>query len=79
MITTIGSAIISYTYNRKKRKKVIFVMRVLRMHSLNFPVYHVAVLSLIITLYVTSLVLIYLIIGRLYFLTTFFQSATPCS
>ena len=65
MITTIGSAIISCTYNRKKRKKVIFVMRALRMHSLDFPVYHAAVLTLGITLYVTPLVLVYLITGRL--------------
>ena len=65
MITTIGPAIISYTYNRKKRKKVVFVMRALRMHSLDFPVYHAAVLTLVIMLYVSPLVLVYLITGRL--------------
>ena len=40
-------------------------MRALRMHSLDFPVYHAAVLTLGITLYVTPLVLVYLITGRL--------------
>ena len=40
-------------------------MRVLRMHSLGFPVYHAAVLTLVITLHVTPLVLVYLITGRL--------------
>ena len=49
-------------------------MRTLRIYSLNqFQIYQTAVLTTIIMRYVTSPVLIYLITGGLYVLTTFIQ------
>ena len=42
------------------------MMRTLRIYSLNFHIQHTAVLIVFITLYTTSLVLIYLITGSLY-------------
>ena len=49
-------------------------MRTLRVYSLNsFQLYHAAVLTLLIMLYITSLVFIYLITGSLYLLITFIQ------
>ena len=77
MITTIGSANIYHlVYNKKKRKKkeknFLFVLRTLGIYSLNnFPIYHSAVLTIIIMLYITSLLLIYLITGHLCLLTAF--------
>ena len=53
-------------------------MRTHKMYSLNsFPVYHTAVLPIVMMLYITSLVLIYLITGNLYLLTTFLQFPFP--
>lgn len=53
-------------------------MRTLRVYSLNnFQLYHTAVLTLLIMLYITSLVFIYLITGSLYLLTTFLQVPPP--
>ena len=53
-------------------------MRTLRIYSLyNFPMYHTAVLAIVIMLYITSLVLIYLITESLYLLTTFLQFPLP--
>ena len=47
-------------------------MRTLRIYSLNnFHVYFIALLTIVIILYITYLVLIYLITGSLYLLTTF--------
>ena len=49
-------------------------MRTRRIYFLNsFHIYHTAVLTVVIKLYVTSLVLIYLITGSLYLLITFMQ------
>ena len=53
-------------------------MRSLRIYSLNFPIlYHIAVLTIGITVYITFLVLMYLITGNLYLLTTFLQLLLP--
>ena len=55
---------------RKKAKIFLLVMRTLRIYSLNnFPIYHIAVLAIIIMLYITYLVLIYLITGNVLLLT----------
>ena len=52
-------------------------MRTLRIYSLNnFPIYHTAVLIIFI-MYITSLVLIYLITGSLDLLTAFIQFLLP--
>ena len=49
-------------------------MRTLRIYSLyNFPVYHTALLTIVIILYIISVVLIYLTTGSLYLLTAFLQ------
>ena len=57
------------------KEKIHFVMRTLRIYSIrNFPICHTAVLTIVITLYIIPLVLIYLITGSVYFLTTFLQS-----
>ena len=54
------------------------MMRTLRSYSLNnFPIYHTVVLLIVITLYITALVLVYLITGSIYLLTTFFQFPLP--
>ena len=73
IIPTVGSANIYcliYIPERDK-KNFIPVMKTLRMCS-NFPIYHRAVLGIIIMLCITSLVLIYLITGCVYLLTAFF-------
>ena len=54
------------------------MMKTWRIGSLNFHIQCRAVLIIFIVLYITSLVLIYLIIGSLYLLTTFIQPPT-CS
>ena len=43
-------------------------MRILRIYSLNIPIYHIAVFTTVTILYITFLVLIYLINGSLYLL-----------
>ena len=67
------------TQIQNKREKIFFlVMRTLRIYSLNnFHIQHTTVLIVFIMLYFTSLVLIYLIIGSLYLLTTFLQFLLP--
>lgn len=66
MIATIGSANIHHLIDiikRKERRKNVFLLvkRTLRLYSLNiFPIYHTAVLAIVIILYIASLVLIYL-------------------
>ena len=55
----------SYTYNKKKEKKkgknVLIVVRGLRIYSLNnLPVYHIALLAIIIVLYFPFLVVLQL-------------------
>ena len=60
----------------KKKKKKFFslVMGTLSIYCLNnFPMYHTAVLTTVIMLYIISLVLIYFIIGGLYLLIPFIQ------
>ena len=59
----------------KRYGKIFFllVMRTLRIDSLNFHVKHTAVLTVVSMLCIMSLVLIYLITGSLYILTTFIQ------
>lgn len=67
MITTV-SVVIPHLIN-KKRKKVFFflVIKTLRIYSLNsLPKYYSAVLTIVIMLYTTFLVLIYLTAGSLY-------------
>ena len=57
-----------------KIKNILFVMRTLRFYSLNnFPTYHRAILAIVIMLYITSLVLTYLITESLYLLITLLQ------
>lgn len=52
----------------------LFEMRTLTICSLNnYPIYQTVVLAILIMLYITSLVILYVITGRLYFLTTFLQ------
>ena len=58
---------------KKKRKKILLVIRTHRITSPNFSVYHTALLAIVIMLFIASLVLIYLITGGLYLLTTFLQ------
>ena len=49
-----------------------------RVNSLNsFPIYPTAALAMVVTLCVTPLVLIYLVTGSLYLLTTFLQFPDP--
>ena len=57
----------------KKKKKILFVI-MLRINSLNFSIYHTAVLATVIE-YITSLVLVSLITGSLYLLSTFLQAS----
>ena len=53
-------------------------MRTLRIYSLNhFHILHTAVFVIFIMLYFMSLVLIYLVTGSLYLLTTFIQLCLP--
>ena len=66
--------IFSYRYNKKKRKrKVHFPLMIgtLRTYSLNFSMCHTALLIIVIMLYITYLVLVYLITGIFYLLTNF--------
>lgn len=44
-----------------KKKNILLVMRILRIYSLNFSICHTAELAVAILLYITPLVLIYLI------------------
>ena len=72
----------SYRYNKKKgkeeKKKIILVIKILRVYFVNnFPIYPTAVLAIVIMLYITSLVFIYLITERLYLLTTFLLFLVP--
>ena len=52
-------------------------MRILSIYSLNFPIYYIAVLTIVAILYITFLVLIYLINGSLYLLITLLQFLFP--
>ena len=52
-------------------------MRTLRIDSLNFHIYHIAVLIIFIMLYITSLIFIYLIPRSLYLLTAFIRFHLP--
>ena len=86
MIATIGSANIHphrNTIKRKEEKKenhFLLAMRTLGIYPLNnFLVYLTALLALVIMLYITSLVLISLMTGSLYLLTTFLQIPHPCT
>lgn len=56
------------------------MMKTLKIYSLNhFPLYDTAVLAIVIMLYITFLVLLYLIIRSLDILTTFLQFLHPHS
>lgn len=77
-----ANIILSYRYNNKKKrrkgkrkKNVLLMMRTHSICSLNFP--YIAVLAVVILLYITSLVLTYLITGSLCLLTTFPQFPLP--
>ena len=75
-----GLTALGVFFSQFYREKKFFplVMRSLRISSVNnFPVYNTAVLAIVVVLYITSLVLIYLITGSLYLLTTFFQLPLP--
>lgn len=63
----------SHTIKEKKwEKELLLVVRILRIHHLKkFLMYHIAVWAIVIMLYVTSLVLVYLITESLYLFTTF--------
>ena len=67
--------IFSYRYNKKKRKrKVHFPLMIgtLRTYSLNnFPMCHTSLLIIVTMLYITYLVLVFLITGIFYLLTNF--------
>ena len=81
VITTVGSAnihlLIQIEKKGKKEKKTLLAMSTLRINPpSNFPKYHIAVLTIVILLYITFLILTYLITGSLYLLTTF-PSPTP--
>lgn len=79
MITTV-SVVIPHLIN-KKRKKVFFflVIKTLRIYSLNsLPKYYSAVLTIVIMLYTTFLVLIYLTAGSLYLWPFSNLSSAPC-
>ena len=52
-------------------------MRILRIYFLNFPIYYIAVLTIVAILYITFLVLIDLINGSLYLLITLVQFLFP--
>lgn len=53
-------------------------MRTLRSYSLtSFHIYHTAVLATVTMLYIASLIVIYLMTGSLYLLTTFFHFPLP--
>ena len=62
----------------RKKEKILLAMRTLRNHFLNnFPMYHTVVLIIVVMLYITALVLIYLKTENVYlflFFTTFLQS-----
>ena len=77
-----STSIISYRYNKNERKKkrnkekIFLVMRTLRSHSLNnFPMYHMVLLIIVVMLYITALVLIYLKTENLYLF--FFYNLPP--
>lgn len=71
------TSIVSYTYNKMRRKISFLVSRTLRICSLDiFPTYSVAVLAIII-LYLVSPVLIEAISVNLCLLTTFCQFPSP--
>ena len=68
MITTIGSINIDLLLQKQflKSRKNSPVLRTFRIYSLNnFPMYHTAVLAIVIMWYITSLILIYLKTGSL--------------
>ena len=65
------TSIISYRY---KKKKFSLIMTTFRIYSLsNFKIYHKIVLTMFFMFHITFPVLIYLITGGLYLLTTFIQ------
>lgn len=59
-----------------KNKKFFLWWELLRFTVNNFPIHHTAVLAVVITLYITSLVRTYLIPESLYHFTTFLQPST---
>lgn len=62
MITSVSSSSNKVEQKEKEGKKRIFLCGELRIYySLNFPMYHTVVLSIVIRLYIASLVLSYLI------------------
>ena len=78
MIATIDSAIIHHLIDtiKRKEKQFLFVMRILRIYSLNIlSTNHTAVLTIVIVLYFKSFTC--LIAGSLYLLTTFLQFSLP--
>lgn len=57
---------------KKEKESFFFAMRTLQIYPLNsLPIYHTAVLAIVITLCITFLVPIYLITGNSYLLTIF--------
>lgn len=56
---------------------MIYIVIYTDVYDINFPIYHTAVLTTVIILYITSLVVSYLVTGSLYFLNTFLQFSLP--
>ena len=80
MITTINLVTIQrliQIQNKRKRNLFSLVMSTFRIYSLNFCIYHSAVLIIFIMLYIIPLVLIYLTMGNFYLLITFFHFTLP--
>lgn len=72
------TSIISYRYNRKKRKKKKIFSLWWELSTLNsFPTYHTAVVTIVIMSHITPLALIYLIAGSWYLLTALFPFPLP--
>ena len=64
----------SYIDKEKRKEKISLWLRTLRISPPNnFPIYHIAVSAVVTMLYVTSLVLTYLVTRSLYLLTTSLQ------
>ena len=76
MITTISLVNIHHLIQLQNFFSLL--MRTVKAYSLNnFQMYHAAVLTIVIMLYITFPLLVYLIIGSLYLLTTFIQIPHP--
>lgn len=63
------------SYRYKTKEKIIFPCENFGIYSLNFPIWHTAVLMIFILLYFVFLVLIYLINESVFIWTTFIQIA----